>query len=191
MPNIADTEYRIKGSQKTMETIKPLLKEGVELRSILENLNIDTTDVYARGEIFDVKDFGDFVSVCAETAWSEQLDFINALKDHFKDDTEFEIQWRCEESGCEYFVSNVEGAFYGEYYLDAFSEITYYKTFEQMRDDLDEIIGMSMLFTDDDNHEQVFQTNSFDILKEWCDDFNKRHDNDDYIYVHKFSIVKD
>ena len=117
-----------------------------------------------------------FVDIQSDDAWSEQQDFITALKERFKDDEEFSIDFRCEEPGCDYYVSNVAGAIYGEYVSDIDCETEYHETFE----DLCEAVA-SYLKT-------PAQWDEFSDLQEFCNTYNETNP-DHPIFVHEFTIV--
>lgn len=195
MANIADTEYRFYGSEETLNAIYNAFNDHKEwlLYEVLENLGIDTKNLYVKGEVggycFETKNNKRYLYATCFTAYDELPEFINALRERFKDDKDFRIEYRCEESGCDYFVSNVKDAFFGEYYLDMFSEIESFHTFEEMSSYIKRNLAgqKPSLKVEDD----VFT--SFEKLQEWCEKYNEEHEDeyDEYIHPAKFEIRND
>lgn len=144
---------------------------------------VHTDNFNMRGTIYYVESSDDYqyVDISSEDAWSEQQDFITALKQRFKDDKDFRIEFRCEEPGCDYYVSNVAGAIYGEYVSDLDNETENHETFE-------ELCEAVTCYLKRNSVETPAQWDEFSDLHEFCDTYNETNP-DHPIFVHEFTIV--
>jgi hypothetical protein len=158
----------------------------------LENVNkaleecgimpVDTDRFVMRGTVMHIEmDDDGFVDIQSDDAWSEQQDFITALKQRFNDDEKFRIDFRCEEPGCDYYVSNVYGAIYGEYVSDLDCETDYHETFEDLCDTV-------ISYLKRNSCDLPPQWNDFSDLQEYCFNYNESH-GDHTIFVHEFTIL--
>ena len=146
-------------------------------------MSVTTDGLYMRGTIqYIEKSESGFVDIQSDDAWSEQQDFITALKERFKDDEEFSIDFRCEEPGCDYYVSNVAGAIYGEYVSDIDCETEYHETFEEMSAYVLEWLCKIAKGT------SFPKCENFEELQEFCDKYNETNP-DHPIFVHQFTIL--
>ena len=161
----------------SLEKVNAALKEcGI--------MPVNTDHFCMRGTIVSVERNEDgFVNIDSDDAWSEQQDFITALKERFKDDQEFSIDFRCEEPGCDYYVSNVAGAIYGEYVSDLDGETEYHETFEEMSD------YVLAWLCKNGKGTSYSKCGTFEELQEFCDNYNETNP-DHPIFVHEFSILQ-
>lgn len=149
-------------------------------------LPVKTDHFCMRGIIYYAEADEDLTSVdiCSCDAWSEQQDFITILYEIFKDDPDFSVAFRCEEPGCDYYVSNVQGALYGEYVSDLDCETENFETFEDLCEYVRYWLGRHCAIDD-------FPTwKTFEELKDWLDQFSEKSEYNKYYTVHKFSIIQ-
>lgn len=243
MANIADTLYRIYGSEETLEVISNNVKVGMCLREVLEaigykqpavtkalaksiklyndftptggtthsneHLNefmeslqiqygspleevnktlkkcgimpVNTDHFSMRGTIQYIDQIENIIDLQCDTAWDEQRDFITALKKRFADDEVFDVAFRCEEPGCDYYVSNVEGAIYGEYVSELDWQTEYHETFE-------DLCAAVRSYLQRNSIEAPSKWDDIDELQVYCYNHNNEHEEHP-IFVHEFSII--
>ena len=185
MANIADTLYRIYGSKETLDFISENVKIGMTHREALEKcgiMHVDTDRLCMRGSIQHVeKSERGFVDIQSDDAWTEQQGFITALEKRFVDDAEFRIEFRCEEPGCDYYVSNVAGAIFGEYVSDLDCQTEYHETFE-------DLCKAVISYLQRNSSESPAQWKDFAELHDYCDTYNDGHE-DHPLFVHEFTIL--
>lgn len=186
MSNKTDTIYRCYGSADTLKRIADNVDAGMTLYKAVKALGYQypntTFDNYVmRGEVLHVDASKDYVDIESEDAWTEQQDFISALQLVFKDDDLFRIEYQCEEPGCEYYATNVEGALFGEYVADLNGDIEYCNTFYELKKRVIKYVHSQEPFEDFSN---VFD---FDDLKAYCDEYEEQHENK-YLDVHQFIL---
>lgn len=166
-------------------------KKGIPYDSTLEEVNAKlnqehftttTSDNYVmRGEVIHVDASKDYVDIESEDAWTEQQDFISALQLVFKDDDLFRIEYQCEEPGCEYYATNVEGALFGEYVADLNGDIEYCNTFYDLKKRVIKYVQSQ------EPSEDFSNVSDFDDLKAYCAEYEKQHENK-YLEVHQFIL---
>lgn len=146
MANICDTEYRIYGPKKDLdtiyETIVQMQNDGiVELDELVNRLGGKSADMRRRGEIRDL-DYDDLackLSIYQNTAWREQSDVRHFLEERFPDIT---IYYLDEEPGCGWFVTNDmnKEVWDCEYVLDDSKTGTeYYSSIKEIADYINDV----------------------------------------------------
>lgn len=178
MANAADTTYFVYGRKSTIDKLSQIVEDGINLEDILKRLG-QAADGHADGTVYFVEARVDHIVIECETAWSEQQGFIKAMYRAFRHDNSFRIDWRCEESGCDYFVSNVKGALYGEYLSDVFHGTEYHDTFEECKGYVRDTFEWYKIGTPD--------WSTFEEMKQWLDMYAE--ENDEITFVHRFEIV--
>ena len=180
------TRYRGEHLNEFMEKMK--IPYGTPLEDVNKALeecgimHVNTDRLCMRGTIQYVeKSERGFVDIQSDDAWTEQQGFITALEKHFADDDEFRIEFRCEEPGCDYYVSNVAGAIYGEWVSELDYETEYHETFE-------DLCAAVRSYLQRNSTEAPAEWADFDELMNYCDTYNDDHE-DHPIFVHEFTIL--
>lgn len=185
MANMAETVYRIIGDDATLTKVENSVKVGMDLEEVLDQLDCKDFDGYARGEITWVENDPDglWIDLHADTAWNENPDFIKALEETLN----CTVGYVCEEYGCDYLVSNIANAIWGEYVANGIDGTTeYYKTFEELKANVVESLALELAFEEGDGHDDAFKT--FEGMKKWLEDYYTKHKNYEPINIYHFDI---
>jgi hypothetical protein len=186
MANIANTVYRIVGDDATLTKVENSVKVGMSLQEVLSSLGCKDFKGYAKGEIVWIENDpeGLWIDLHADTAWNENPDFINALKKAI----DCIVGYHCEEPGCDYYATNISDAIWGEYVADGIDGTTeYYKTFEELKENIVESLALELAFEENDGHDDAFKT--FYGMKDWLENYYDKHKDYDPITIHHFDII--
>ena len=182
MANNADSSYRFFGSEETLNKLMNTIKCGDRLCTIIDNLG-GNSDGYIRGEVYWIDREDNHVWVEADTAWDEQPDFIMRMREIFKGDEEFRIEWQCEEPGCRVYRTNVHGAHYGEFLGVIDYEEEYFDTDT-------EVISYFTQWAEDEGIEHP-EWKDFDDMQDWLDQWSGDTKDDRDAHAYHFEIISE
>lgn len=192
MPNWCDTTYYLIGSKESLDKINDILERmrngdykknksdyGMWLGDFIELLGGNPHHVSCRGEIQDFyyDDDNGELKIWQATAWREQEGVRKTIEQRFPD---VKVYFQDIELGCGWLTTNDETGQYfpEEYYVDSLEEPYYCDSLEEARSVVEDMVGYPI-------------DSDFKAIEKAAADFNKQHENDDeFIYIYKFHLIK-
>ena len=189
MPNWCDTVYRCIGDESEIKELYNVLESLHEdnpkllpngfgthwIGNVLHLLHYSWGKYSCRGEITGFYLESDTCLIIAqETAWGEQEGFREVLQDAYPN---IDIYYKCEEPGNGLYITNSFEEFPYKFIVEDSNNYEYFYDTSEVKNFLHDLTG------------QCPASDNIEDIRDFIDTINKNNPDDNYIFLHEFSLA--